>query len=64
MSRTYRDGRRRGGHRDAQHREYWSRRCRQDRTASVYGAEGKHRTHRMERHEGKRIARTGEAGRA
>ena len=61
MSRTYKDGRRGGGHRNTQHREVWSRRCRKVSMWSADDPDYKRITHRLERRQGKRAARTGEA---
>lgn len=58
MARSRKDGRNRGGHREAARmdREYWSRRC-TDRTGRVFGMHGKRYTHRYERREAVRITR-------
>ena len=57
MSRSKKDGRRRGSHRDTQHREIWSRRCLKVSGATP-GRWAKTITHRFERRQGREIIRT------
>ncbi|MBY0488951.1 MAG: hypothetical protein K2R93_03830 [Gemmatimonadaceae bacterium] len=49
MSRSRKDGRKRGGHRDTQHREVWSRRCRRVSMWPIDDPDVTVLTHRHER---------------
>jgi hypothetical protein len=57
VSHSHKDGRRGGGHRNVQGKEYWSRRCDGQRSMMNPGREAKVLTHRFERRAGKRQAR-------
>jgi hypothetical protein len=53
VSRSRKDGRRGGAHRETQGRdEFWGRRGGHDRSAKQMNRSGKVRTHRLERREG------------
>lgn len=54
MSRSKKDGRRRGGHRNTQNKELWSRRCPTTNMWDVHDPDAKRITHRYERRVAKR----------
>ena len=60
MSRTKKDGKRGGGHRNTQGREIWSRRCHIVNMWDVHTPDAKRITHRFER----RLARADVASRS
>lgn len=62
MSRTRKDGVRGGGHRNTQHREVWSRRCRGVAMWARDTFGWKRITHRFERREAKRALEAGDPG--
>lgn len=53
MSRSRKDGRRGGGHRNTQNREVWSKRCPQVSMTPIDDPDYKRLTHRHERRTGK-----------
>lgn len=59
MSRSKKDGRHGGGHRDHQCKEFWSPRCRKVSGVRM-NKNGKRLTHRHERRQGKRLTQEAE----